>query len=180
VGRLIAIAALALASTAAWSAAPPAWSIDYAKSRISFVAEQAGAKFPGRFERFEADVHFDPNALADSFAVVRVATASVATEDGDRDTILRGDGWFESDKHGDARFEARAFEATANGFHAKGTLTIGAKTVPVVFDFRLDDAGLVGACDLDRLSLGLGLGDWADEKWIGRQVHVDVVVAKKR
>ena len=177
--RLIALALLAAAASA-WSAEPPAWSIDYAKSRISFVAEQAGAKFPGRFERFEADVHFDPKALANSFAVVRVETASVATDDGERDSILRGDGWFESDKHADARFEARAFEAVASGYRAQGTLSIGDKSTPVVFEFRLTDAGLAGSCDLDRLNLGLGLGDWADEKWIGRSVHVDVVVARNR
>jgi len=175
--KLIALVLLA-AATPAWSAEPPAWSIDYAKSRISFVAEQAGAKFPGRFERFEADVHFDPKALANSFAVVRVATSSVATDDADRDSILRGDGWFESDKHDDARFEARAFEAVASGYRAQGALTIGEKSMPVVFEFQLTDLGLVGSCDLDRLSLGLGLGDWADEKWIGRRVHVDVVVAR--
>jgi polyisoprenoid-binding protein YceI len=177
--RMIGFALFFFASTA-WCDAPPAWPIDYAKSRIGFVAEQAGAKFPGRFEHFEADVHFDPKTLAESYAVVRVATASVMTEDGERDSILRGEGWFESDKHADARFEARGFEATANGYRAKGTLTVGDKSTPVQFDFHVTDAGLVGGCDLDRLSLGLGLGDWADEKMIGRQVHVDVVVVKSR
>jgi len=175
--RLITFA-LILGATSAWCDAPPAWQIDYAKSRIGFLAEQAGAKFPGRFEHFEADVHFDPKALADSYAVVRVATASVATDDGERDGILRGEGWFESDKHADAHFEARGFEATANGYRAKGQLTIGDKSTPVLFDFHLTDSGLAGACDLDRLSLGLGLGDWADEKMIGHRVHVDVVVVK--
>ena len=177
--RLSAFVALALASFAAWSATPPAWSIDYAKSRIDFVAEQAGAKFPGRFTKFDADVHFDPAALADSFAVVRIATASVATEDGDRDSILRGEGWFESDKHDEAHFEARAFEVVPSGFRSTGTLTIGDKSAPVVLEFRLTATGLVGSCDFDRLSLGLGLGDWADETWIGHRVHVDVVVVKR-
>ena len=177
--RMIAFALLTLCGTAAWCDVP-GWPIDYAKSRIGFVAEQAGAKFPGRFERFEADVHFDPKALAESYAVVRVATASVATEDGERDAILRGEGWFESDKHTDALFEARSFEATASGYRAEGRLTIGEKSTPVQFDFHLTDSGLAGACDLDRVSLGLGLGDWADEKWIGHHVHVDVVVVKSR
>ena len=81
--------------------------IDYAASRIAFTAEQAEAPFDGSFKTFEADVRFDPNALAESHADVQIDTASVATSDKERDGILRGAGWFESEQFPRAHFAAK-------------------------------------------------------------------------
>ena len=72
------------------AAEPGRWTIDYASSRIAFTAEQAEAPFDGSFKTFEADVRFDPAALADSRADVQIDTASVATSDKERDGILQG------------------------------------------------------------------------------------------
>jgi len=175
--RLIAFL-LAACATVSAAAEPPAWQIDYGASRIAFEAEQAGAAFRGVFGRFEAEVRFDPADLAASHALVRVPTATVATEDDERDGILRGAGWFESDAFPDAVFEAASFAATPGGFRATGTLTIRTVTVPVTFDFSLTDDGLRGSAELDRIALGLGLGEWADATWIGHRVEVDVVLVR--
>jgi polyisoprenoid-binding protein YceI len=178
VAKLIVVAALLALAEPVLIAEPRAWSIDYAASRLEFVAQQAGANFRGRFERFEADVRFDPDALDRSAALVRIDTASIATLDDERDEILRGEGWFETDTYAQATFEATQFEARNGGFRARGTLTIRDLTLPVVFDFEPTRSGIRGAATLDRLAFGLGTGDWADAKWIGHAVRVEVALER--
>jgi polyisoprenoid-binding protein YceI len=166
------------------AAEPNRWTIDYASSRIAFTAEQAGAQFEGSFKTFEADVRFDPDALAQSSADVQIDTASVATSDKERDGDLRGQGWFESEQFPKARFTAKEFVKTKEGFEAHGDLTIRSATAPVTFRFTLHDDGgrleLHGDTDLDRFAFQLGLGDWADTKWIGKTVHVAVMLVGHR
>jgi cytochrome b561 len=166
------------------AAGPNRWTIDYASSRIDFTAEQAQAPFNGTFKTFEADVRFDPTALAGSSADVQIDTASIATSDKERDGILRGPGWFETAQFPKARFTAKEFLKTKEGFDAHGELAIRSVSVPVTFHFTLHDSGgrleLHGATDLDRFALELGLGDWADTKWIGKTVHVAVTLVGSR
>ena len=166
------------------AAEPSRWTIDYASSRIAFTAEQAEAPFDGSFKTFEADVRFDPAALAESHADVQIDTASVATSDKERDGILKGGGWFESEQFPRAHFVAKEFAKTSDGYEARGELTIRSVTLPVAFRFTLKETGgrleLHGVADLDRLAFQLGLGDWADPKWIGKTVHVAVTLIGTR
>jgi len=166
------------------AAEPARWQIDYAASHLGFTAEQAGAKFDGEFKSFDADVRFDPNALGDSSAKVQVKTTSVATSNDERDGILRGTGWFESEKYPQATFSAHEFTKSGEGFSAKGELEMRTVRVPVTFQFTLTQTGgrveLKGTAKLDRLALGLGLGDWADTKWIGKDVDVTVTLVGTR
>jgi polyisoprenoid-binding protein YceI len=178
VARLILCATLLALAEPVIEAEPRAWEIDYGASRLEFVAEQAGAAFRGRFERFTADIRFDPEALDASAAVVRIDTASVATFDAERDGILTGDGWFESARFPEARFEVARFEPLDGGFRAEGTLTIRDVQVPVTFDFEPTPAGLRGHAVLDRLAFGLGAGEWADPQWIGHSVGVEVEIVR--
>ena len=174
----------ALLSTAASAAEPNRWTIDYGASRLGFTAEQAQAKFDGAFVKFAADVRFDPDALGESRAEVSVDTGSVATADAERDGILRSEGWFETAAYPQAQFSAKTFVRTADGFEARGDLRIRDMTVPVVFTFTLTEGGgrveLRGHADLDRFAFGLGLGDWADTKWIGQRVRIAVTLVATR
>ena len=175
---------LALTGAISVAAEPGRWTIDYTASRIGFTAEQAQAKFDGAFKKFDADVRFDPNALADSRAEVVIDTASVATSDKERDGILNGEGWFETKAYPQARFSAKTFVRAGDGFEARGDLCIRKKTVPVVFHFTLTENGgrteLHGSADLDRFAFDLGLGDWADTKWIGQHVQIAVTLVATR
>ena len=175
---------VALFCCASAAAEPNRWKIDYGASRLGFTAEQAQAQFDGTFERFDADVHFDPDALNESRVKVSIDTASIATANKERDDILKGTGWFESDTFKEAEFAAREFVRAADGFEARGELRIRTVTVPVVVHFTLSETDgrleLRGTADLDRFAFGLGLGDWADTKWIGQKVHVVVTIVGSR
>ena len=175
---------IALLCCAAAAAEPNRWTIDYGASRIDFTAEQAQAPFDGAFKAFEADVRFDPDALSGSSANVTIDTASIATADKERDGILRGAGWFEVEQYPSARFTATEFVKANDGFEAHGQLAIRTVTVPVTLRFTLVEAAgrveLRGTAQLDRFAFGLGLGDWADTKWIGKNVVVAVTLIGKR
>lgn len=175
---------LALIVSLPVAAEPGRWNIDYGASRIVFTAEQAEAPFEGAFKTFEANVQFDADALAGSSAEVSIDTGSVATADKERDGILKGPGWFESEQYPRAKFTAKEFVKTKDGYEARGELTIRTVSVPVTFRFtETETAGKIelhGEADLDRFAFNLGLGDWADTKWIGKSVHVAVTLVGTR
>ena len=159
----------------------PLWQIDYATSEISFTAEQAGAQFTGRWQRFAADIRFDPNQLSRSSARVRIDATSVATKDAERDTTLAGSDWFASDQFATIEFVADKIDLDAkNHFVTDAQLKIRGQSYPVQFSFTLNSVTqqhqLRGTATLDRLALNLGTLEWADTEWVGQFVEVTVVI----
>ena len=178
-GRLSAALGLLFGSIAATAVDAPRWSIDYSASELVFAAVQAGAEFEGSFDEFEADVRFAPEALESSHARVRVTAASAQTQNDERDGYLRGDGWLEADKYPDLVWETERFEALGNDrFRAVGKLKVRDLIREVPFEFTVERRGdsveLDGTTTLDRLELGLGLGDWANTEWVGKDAVVRV------
>ena len=156
------------------------WQIDYANSHIEFVGEQAGAEFSGRWQQWQADVRFDPAALAQTQVTVQVNTATPQTGDNDRDQTMQGSDWFDSAQFPHAVFSTQQVVADGTEFVANGTLQIKALSIPVVFTFTLQQQGanrvLDGSAGLDRLALALGTGEWSDPTWVGQTVFVSVHV----
>ena len=79
VSVLAATAVLAAASSGWASAAPAAWTLDKAASRIGFKSSFGGMAIDGTFRRWDAVIQFDPKALAASRVSVTVDVASAAT-----------------------------------------------------------------------------------------------------
>lgn len=152
----------------------------FEESSITFVAMQAGAPFEGRFDRFEADIRFAPDALEGSTFSVRIELDSVSTDYGERDEILRGADFFDVGVHPFAVYEASQFTELGQGeYRAQGSLLINGKKVPtdVMFTFSPaeDDSAvqiLAGGAAINRLDFDLGLGDWRDDKWVGHEVRI--------
>lgn len=167
--------ALALVTGAASAATP--WSMDAAASRLTFTATQAGARFTGRFTRFDADIRFDALDPATSRMAVRIATASVDTYDEQRDSALRGPDFFWSEAYPEALFTAQRVSAAGTGWIATGQLTLRGVTRPVSVHFafaKLPDgsARLEGSATLRRLDFGVGQGEWSSTQWAGDGVDV--------
>lgn len=175
---------VALVAPRAWAApavALPLWQIDMARSTIEFSAEQAGARFVGRFSQWRGDIQFDAKDLPHSRALVRVQVASISTQNADRDSALKSADWFESARWPEARFETVAIRASGAGFVADARLTIRGHTRPVRFIFQATksvDGGwrLTGTAHLARLEFELGGGDFKSTQWVGNDVEVRVVV----
>jgi cytochrome b561 len=157
----------------------PIWRIDYEKSFISFEGDQAGARFTGRWQSFEATVHFDADHLNDSAASVAIDVDSVDTRDGERDDTIKGPDFFDMAQYPEVAFAAADFKRQADGsFLANGTLSIKSVATPVQLAFSVEENGnhkiLIGRAELDRLALGVGTGDWLDTTWVGQMVSVEV------
>ena len=167
-----ALLAVALSSTA--FAGPR--QADASSGTLEFSATQADAKFTGAFKRFHVKLDFDPAQPATGRLEVTVETASIDSQDVERDEILRGPEFFAVAKHPQAKFHAARFERAGDGWRANGELTIRGVTKPVPVTFTLVPAGaatvMKGSASLKRLDFGLGQGEWASTEWVGDAVDV--------
>jgi polyisoprenoid-binding protein YceI len=171
--------AMFVLATASVAGAAMLWKVEPSASQLTFVGKQAGAEFTGKFERFTADIRFDPNDLANSKFIVDIETASVSTKDKERDDILKGKDLFDAKRWPQARYVAETITANGDKFSATGKLTIRdiTRDVPIVFTFTLDPAGntawLKGSAPLKRLDFGVGQGEWKDTQWVSNDVRVE-------
>jgi polyisoprenoid-binding protein YceI len=168
-----------LAALAAPVRAATGWVTDPAHSRLEFVATQSGGEFQGRFDRFDADIVFDPRDLAGSRFHVTIQTASADTQDETRDKALVGDDFFAAGRWPTATFDASRFAVAAGGqYEARGRLTIRgiSRDVKVLFTFKpasgANGAVLSGGATIRRLDFGVGQGEWQDTKWVGNDVRI--------
>ncbi|MGI9326129.1 MAG: cytochrome b/b6 domain-containing protein [Pseudomonadales bacterium] len=163
----------------------PRWDIDYGRSEIRFIAKQAGADFEGTWQRWEADIQFDPKQLTVSRATVVIAADSANSADVERDSTLSSEEWFAATNHPQVIYRADHIAANSEQsqpatFRADGELQIKGLSVPVALFFNLTQEGglltLTGTATLDRIALNLGLGEWQDPDAVGHQVRVLVTV----
>ncbi len=160
---------------------PPTWQVDYETSHIAFVGDQAGAEFRGLWPSWRADIRFAEGNLASSAARVAIDTGAADTEDSERDKTIVDADWFDAQRFPQAYFDAASFVRNEDGsFTAEAELTIKGRTTPVAFNFSVDATEdrrtLVGTANLDRLRLGVGVGEWLDTTWVGQYVQVEVRV----
>lgn len=149
---------------------------DQRSGTLQFSAVQAGARFSGGFGTFDVRLDFDPARTAGNSLHVTVDTASIDTQDADRDEILKSRDFFWIDRHPQAVFHAERFERDGAGWRALGELAIRGARKPVAVRFTLAPEGdapvMKGSASLRRLDFGLGQGDWASTEWIGNEVDV--------
>lgn len=147
----------AVASTPTYTAA--------AGSTLGFGASYDGEAFTGRFDRFSADIAFDPATAAGRFDVV-IELGSAGTDNDERDETLLGAEFFDAARTPQARYVATRFRKLDDGrFVAEGVLTLRgiAKAVPLTFTWTAGAMPvLAGSATVPRLAFNVGTGDWAD------------------
>jgi polyisoprenoid-binding protein YceI len=164
------------------------WTLQPKESKLTFVAIQADAEFEGAFERFDADIRFDPQDLAGSRFDVTIDTASVNSRDSERDEAIKSDDLFAVEQFPTSRYVADKFTAqkddkSGNKFTGLGRLTLRNVTrdVPIEFTFEQKNgsAWLKGSAQLKRLDFGVGQGDFKDTRDVGNDVKVNFVLLLK-
>jgi polyisoprenoid-binding protein YceI len=183
----VALAAATLAASLSLAAPAPAataWVADPVHSRLTFVAGGSAGEFQGRFDRFHADIAFDPRDLAGSRFHVTIETASADTQDETRDKALAGDDFFAAGRWPAATYDATRFVTAADGrYEERGRLKIRdvSRDVNVVFTFRPGASGhaavLTGGATLHRLDFGVGQGEWQDTNLVGNDVRIQFELA---
>ena len=111
------------------------YNLDPAHSTIGFTVRHAMVtKVRGEFTDFDATLTIAENP-AESTATGTVRTASVDTNNADRDEHVRGDDFFAVDKHPEMTFTATEFNIDESGNGSvTGDLTIKGTTKPITFD----------------------------------------------
>ena len=163
-GAVIALAALAAAGATAAQDAPK-WVVDPAHSTLAFESSAEGAAFEGHFDRWSADIHFDPKAVANSKVTVQVDTGSIVTGDSGRDQSAQGNDWFFVTAFPKATFVSHTIKDLGGGhYEADGDLTLRDKTLPIALPFTLtfkgDEADMHSEVDLDRSLWNFGSGEY--------------------
>ena len=186
-----ALGTILLANTAppvaaqAATAPAPAWAINMAASRLGFQSSMAGEQFTGVFQRWQADIRFDPKNLAASAVLVKIDTTSARTGAAERDEALPGDDWFAASKFGQGTFAAKTFKDIGGGrYQAIGNLTLRGVTRPLTLTFLLkiqgDQARMEGTTIIDRHVFGVGQGQFAGADSVPFAVNLRVSISAKR
>jgi polyisoprenoid-binding protein YceI len=173
---LVAAAAVAFAAVPAWAAH---WTVDTAKSKLSFSVNWSNEPFVGVFHSWKADIEFDPADLAHSHVMATIELGSEASDSPDNDDGLKGAYGFAVDKFPTARFETNGFQRLTDSWYAADArLTIRGVTQPLHLPFKLVFDGnrvhMTGKAVLDRTSFGVGQGEWAAPTPVAHAVTVTV------
>jgi polyisoprenoid-binding protein YceI len=181
--KLLAITTLSLLVSLAFAAIQ--WNMQPKDSQLTFVGTQAGAPLEGKFEKFTADIKFDPKELAGSRVDVKIDTNSVNTRDGERDSALKSADLFAVKQYPTAQYVAEKFTDKGKGqYSATGKLTLRnvTKDMPIDFTFEEKDgsAWLTGSASIKRLDFGVGQGDWKDTETVANEVKVKFALLLKR
>ena len=155
------------------------------KSEIDFTIKQMGVKFDGRFRKWNADVVFQPKALATSRAAIDVDLGSVDLASSESETEAKGPLWFDTAKFPVAHFASTSIrDLGGDRYEVTGKLMLKGIThdCAVPLTVRTDAAGnrvAEGAFSLKRLDYRIGEGEWADTETVDNDilVHVRMVLA---
>ena len=186
--RLPAVAAAViglLAAAAAHAAGPAKWTVDKAASHLGFSAAFAGQAVRGTFRRWDADIAFDPKALAGSKATVTVQVASAVTGDPSKDEALPTADWFDAAHFPRATFATTAIKDLGGGrYQATGTLSLRGQTRPITLPFTLaitgDQARMTGSAVINRSAFGVGQGQFKGADTVPFNIVIDVALTAHR
>ncbi|MFC3039941.1 YceI family protein [Virgibacillus xinjiangensis] len=112
------------------------WNVDTAHSEVGFtVKHMMISKVKGAFNDFEAVIEADVEDLTDSKVEVTIDAASIDTRQEGRDDHLRGEDFFDVEKHPKITFVATDIKKKgSNQYDVTGDLTIKGTTKPVTVD----------------------------------------------
>lgn len=158
------------------------WRVIENDSHVKFTASQQGTEFIGAFERFEAIINFNEDAIEKASVTATIDLGSVSAGDKDRDGALPGKEWFDVKTFPKAVFQSDDFvKISDNTYEARGTLLMKGKSQPLTLPFTLDITGakaeMQGSLTLDRTLWEVGTGAWSTDEWASTDVTVDVKIS---
>ncbi|MGM9513173.1 YceI family protein [Roseateles sp. DB2] len=148
-----------------------------AQSELSFVSKQMGVPVDGKFNRFEAQLGFDPRKAEAGKVQFSIDLASVTLGDPMLDAELAKPAWFDSKKLGQASFTSSAIKPLGGKrFEVAGKLSLKGLQKDITVPIALaQDKGLTtatGSFVLKRLDFKIGDGEWSDTSMVANEVTV--------
>ena len=181
---LAAFAAVVLQAAPA-GAAPAHWTVDKTASSLTFKSSFGGDAFQGAFRHWDADIVFDPKALAGSKVVVTVEPGSASTGDSGRDEAIPGSDWFDVAHFPRATFASQSFKDLGGGrYEAAGVLTIRGIAKPMVLPFTLAITGgvakMTSQIAVNRNAFGVGQGQFKSAETVPLDVALNISLTARR
>jgi polyisoprenoid-binding protein YceI len=172
--------AILSAAVAALSApvAASAQQVDYKRSQITFVSRQMNVPVEAKFNRFTAQISFDPGNLQTSKAKIEIDVASFDIGNDEVNTDVQGKDWFDARNFPKATFVSSGVRALGEGrYEARGPLTIKGKTHEIVAPFTVKTGAsgsslFDGGFNIRRLQYNIGEGVWKDTELVADEVRV--------
>jgi polyisoprenoid-binding protein YceI len=186
------VAGLSFASQPAAAPAqggPPAWAVDYEKSKLAARFTYMGRPYEAVFPEWNAKIQLDTDAEtnehipADGYVRVTIPVGKISTGEPYFDDSLGQGDWFDAGAHPEAVFEVKGgiYKLTERDYEATGVLQMKGKPLPVRLPFTLDIAGTTatmhGEVTLKRRDLGVGGATPTEPAGDAEWVADDVVVA---
>ncbi|HEY3595997.1 MAG TPA: YceI family protein [Paraburkholderia sp.] len=170
---LAACAAMALAVATGGAFAQ----VDAAKSTIIATSKQMNVPVEGKFNKFSAQLAFDPAQPAGGSAQVTVDMASYDLGDETYNAEVRGKDWFDTKTYPNATFVSSAIAPAGNNqFKVTGKLTIKGKSQTVVVPVMVTTQGAShtfdGSLPIGRLQFDVGTGEWKDTSVVADEVVI--------
>lgn len=156
------------------------WTVE--EGTLAITVQQMGKPVTGRFADWTAAITFDDPAAPGPAGTVDVQIAIGSLTLGSVTSQAMGADFFDAGQFPTAEFNAK-IEKTAEGYVAKGPLTLKGATVEIELPFTLsldgDTAVMQGTAVIDRMAFGIGQ-TMADTGTLGHQVAVAVELTASR
>jgi len=159
-----------------------------AQSALTFDYKQMGVPLTGKFNKFSAQLSFDPAKPANARAHFDVVLASIDTGSTDADEEVTGRQWFNAKTYPRATFVSSGVTSLGgNRYQATGKLSIKGRTMdvtaPVTFKTEGNRGVFDGSFNIKRLAYAIGEGEWSDVSTVADEIqivfHLVVLAAPK-
>lgn len=158
--------------------APPAgtWRIDSSRSMVQFTVTKLGFRdVPGTFGEFSGCIRYDPEDPGASAVRWTVRTASVRTDERDRDRALQAVEYFDSARHPEMTFRSGTVRPLGAGrLRVDGVISIKGRSRPLSTIVEAGASGFESRFELDRFDFDI-VGGTIMRRLIGRMVRVALV-----
>jgi len=162
---------LAFASTA------QAQQVDPARSELGFVTRQMGVPIEGRFDRWDAQLAFDPRKPESASLVLRIDIGSMRFASPDVAAEAQRGVWFDGSRFPQATFQSTSLKTLGPGrYEMAGRLSLKGQTRELVVPVDLVQTGSAGTASgsftIDRSAFRIGDAEWADPSVVAHEVQV--------
>jgi polyisoprenoid-binding protein YceI len=146
-------------------------------SAVTFGFKQMGVPLDGKFNKFSAQLSFDPTQLAKAQARIEIDLASIDTGSAEGNEEVVGKKWFNVKDYPTASFVSTGIKALGgNRYQALGKLSIKGRTqdvaAPVTFQSDGKRGIFEGAFEIKRLDYAIGEGEWTDVSSVANEIQI--------
>jgi polyisoprenoid-binding protein YceI len=151
--------------------------VDTKASSVTFFYKQMNVPLDGKFNKFSAQVSFDPAKLIKAQAKIDIDVASIDTGSAEANEEVLGKLWFNSKTFPVASYVSTGIKALGgNRYQATGKLSIKGKTRDVVTPVTFQPNGASGVFEgsfaIKRLDYAIGEGEWTDVSTVADDIQI--------